>query len=103
MQYWGSARKAPRRTRLTILTITEQVESETLVPTPTKFEIIVVELSTKVYEILRETQTRRFFSDKTMNHIHDPAALTQMNKALAELAIECGVIRSRQTEKGIQS
>lgn len=96
--------KRPGRVLLTILTITEerQVEGEPLA-TPTKFEIVMVELSSAIYDILRETQERRFFGDGTINHIHDPASLTKMNKALAELVIECGYITSRQTEKGMQS
>lgn len=95
--------RRPGRVVLTVLTITEEWHAAGMLEQPTKFEIIVVELSLAIYDILRETQERRFFGDQSMNHIHDPAALTKMNKTLAELAIECGDITSRQTEKGMQS
>ena len=100
-----SMRAMPPRGFATIMTTTEELQSppECHLPhTPTKFEVVEVRINPAIYEILRDSQTRRFFNDHSISSPHDPVALTAMNKALAELVIECGEVHRRITEKGEQ-
>lgn len=92
----------PSRTNVTIMTVSEELREEGKDTQPTIWEVLEVNISTKVYDILRDTQRARFIVGHKRSKDFDNEVLLPMNKALAELVIECGDITSRITQHGSQ-